>query len=700
VRDRRRNAVAIRIRQEIRKRLSALLPRRSWRNEQSIRPLLGQHAAKLDSAGAADLLRRLTASRWPREPDARSAGLVDEGVLLAEVDQILRGDWIVFDRRVQVGRNGPDWRAHPLSGRRTPLAHFSRLAFHGEHVGGDIKYLWEINRHAELVRLAQGYCLTASDEMASSAVAMLERWWDENPCGYGLNWVSALEVAFRLVAWSFVWQYTRGSEVWTDTRVRRLLFEVDASCRYVLSYDSVHHSPNTHLTGEAMGVLYATSLFRELRVATAARRWAIDTLQSEVPHQFLRDGMHFERSTGYHRYHTEFYLHATAIAAHDGEQWDRVWHPALRSALHATSALRRPDGKWPVIGDEDGGAMIKLWTGDARDQGHLLSVGAKLLAEPTWRRGLEPRHDALSWWLSAPSRAAVGLPTVPIETTKPPLRAIHLPDAGYFGAVSDDGWYMLVDAGPHGGDRTGHAHTDVGHVEVCVDEQPILSDPGCAVYTADRDRRDWYRSLCAHASVVVDGDGLAVPDGAFGWASVAPTPVAELISLDSAIAVRLRYSSSEGRWTHERVSVLLRGRGVIVVDQIIGGPVGRVQWHWPVALRERPSMSSADVLDVGPVSLMWAATRPLQVDVPATRSSTSYGIEHPGHGLRMTAVPTEDSVTSVLAITGRGYVVPQLVVLPDRVLATFPGSKEGSTTVLEVRPGTVPAVVITDSGDR
>jgi hypothetical protein len=698
--DRRRVAVAIRVRQEAQKRLAAWLPGPTWRPDQSIASVLRRDSVALDRADAPESLRRLTVDRWPRIPDSDGTAPSDASALLAEVEQILCGDWMVFDRRIHVGSRGPDWRRHPLSGQDTPLVHFSRLGFHGAHVGGDIKYLWEINRHAELVRLAQGYLLTRSEAMAEAAVGMLERWWDENPPGIGLNWLSALEVAFRLVAWCYIWQYTQSSDAWSSVRVRRLLVEVSAACRFVRAYDSVHHSPNTHLTGEAMGVLYAASLFQELRGAGADRAWAIATLRAEVPHQFLRDGMHFERATGYHRYHTEFYLHATAIARHGGESWHQLWDGPLRLALDASAALRRPDDRWPVIGDEDGGAMAKLWSGDACDQGHLLALGARLFGEPRWACRLSPRHAALPWWLlgAGPDASAAKDATPPQLS---PSRTITLPHAGYLGAADERGWYVLVDVGPHGGNLTGHAHTDVGHVEVCHGARPILLDSGCAVYTADEERRNWYRSLAAHATVMVNGDRLADPSSAFGWARIAPTPQGWLTSLQSATTIHLRYSAPSGQWQHERVVVLVHSIGVLIADFISGRAVERVQWNWPVGSPESLVVRSGGGpwIEAGAARLHWAASAPLTASVVPTRTSPTYGIERAGYGLRTEIESAAAPLAAALAVTAEGYVIPQLVVLPDRVLATFPGVNAGASIVVEVCPGGLPVVVNAALGD-
>src|SRR5205814_383759 len=57
--------------------------------------------------------------------------------------------------------------------------------------------------------------------------------------------------------------------------------------------------------------------------------------------------------------------------------------------------------------------------------------------------------------------------------------------AGYYVAHDNDdaGWYCLVDAGPHGGTLTGHAHSDLGHVEIACGDRHVVCDPGSPSYT-------------------------------------------------------------------------------------------------------------------------------------------------------------------------------------------------------------------------
>jgi hypothetical protein len=406
--NRRAIAPLIRVRQEVWKRVERLSAVRRWRGP-------GDTAAVLDDTllsslgGSRDgalqpLLRSIRDNARARFPAAHLAGrdphaLADGAAVVAEAERLARGDWDVLGAAVRVTADRIDWRAHPVSGVQTPAIHFSQVSYAADALGGDVKFLWEVNRHAELVRLAQGYWLTRRPELADAVVALLDSWIEQNSPAIGINWISAVDVAFRTIAWCWVWSLTADSDAWTDARVARLLWMVAHAGRFIARYDSVHHSPNTHLTGEALGLVYIGTVFPELRDAAQWRELGVGILREEVPYQFLDDGMHYERCTGYHRYNLEFYLHALAIARAHGDTWAVPYRESLARAAMASVSLRRPDGTWPVLGDEDGGAAVRLGTPDVTDQSELLVVAAALLDQPALRAGLGRDATSVAWWL-------------------------------------------------------------------------------------------------------------------------------------------------------------------------------------------------------------------------------------------------------------------------------------------------------------
>jgi hypothetical protein len=132
-------------------------------------------------------------------------------------------------------------------------------------VVGNIKYLWEANRHLHLVTLAQAHSLSGDSRYALAIRAQVDSWIQQCPVGRGPNWVSALELGIRLINWSIAWQLLGGarSRLFADEdgeafreRWLKSIFEL---ARMISGNLSRFSSANNHLIGEAAGVYVAAT---------------------------------------------------------------------------------------------------------------------------------------------------------------------------------------------------------------------------------------------------------------------------------------------------------------------------------------------------------------------------------------------------------------------------------------------------------
>jgi hypothetical protein len=502
---------------------------------------------------------------------------------------------------------------------------------HGE-AGGDVKFIWELNRHEHLVRLAQAYHLTRREHYAERVAQLLDSWMEQNPPGIGINWTSSLEIAIRAVAWCWAWRLTRSAPIWTDDRTSRFLWTLWHHASHVERFDSIHHSPNTHLTGEAIGLLYVGALIPEFQRAARWRWRAFATLIAEIDQQVLPDGMHFERSTGYHRYTLEFYLHAYLLARDYAPHACDALQSAIVRLADAAVALRRPDGSWPVLGDEDGGRLLRLGQRAHVDQNPLLGVAAALFDRPDWLGRDHASALDEAWWLLEDDRLR-GIATARAEADAG--ADTSLPRAGYY-VVRDPGaspWYCLVDAGPHGGERTGHAHSDIGHVEIAMGDRLVLCDPGSPTYTGDLRQRTRFRGEWVHACLCSVAAPMAEETGPFSWRSIPAPPEVSTFDDGSVWTANVR-STRVGvatRLTHHRQVMLDRGVGVTIRDYVSGVSGHAVDVRWPLAfgpdeitLEESSGsvrLRAADIV----IECRWQTCAPASVTLePAVRSPT-YG---------------------------------------------------------------------------
>src|SRR2546423_2221523 len=251
-----------------------------------------------------------------------------------------------------------DWQLDPVAGRRAPFVHWSRLNPLDASQVGDSKVIWELNRHQWLVHLGQAWRLTHDDRYAHAVVQTIRAWTRQNPTGIGINWASSLEVAFRLIAWCWSLLLIRDSKALTPDVFREIERAAEAHAMHVERYLSYYFSPNTHLTGEALGLFYAGVLFPEAKRAERWRSLGKRILVQEIERQVLHDGVYFERSTCYQRYTADIYLHFLILADRAGIEVPAIVGERVKSLLDVLVNLRQPDGSMPSIGDADGGMVL------------------------------------------------------------------------------------------------------------------------------------------------------------------------------------------------------------------------------------------------------------------------------------------------------------------------------------------------------
>lgn len=416
-----------------------------------------------------------------------------------------------------------DWHRDPLSDRRSPLVHWSRIPYLDPGVVGDHKVVWEVNRHQHFVVLGQAYALTGDERHARAFVEQLEGWIDANPPSLGINWASSLEVAFRAISWIWALELFRGSPSLTAPLFARALSVLHAHGRHLERYLSTYFSPNTHLTGEALGLLYLGAALPELRRAERWRETGRSILVEQLDRQVRRDGVYFEQATYYHRYSVDFYLHAILLEGEGGRPLpERALARVERLADHL-HALARPDGRIPLIGDDDGGRLLPLDGADLADVRSTLAVAAALFGRPEWaRRGRG--HSAAALWLLGADRAAAALDAADaLAEVADGATSRAFPVGGYF--VMRDGAgeradYAVIDCGPHGTMNCGHAHADALAIEIAAAGRPMLVDAGTYTYVGAE--RDEFRGSAAHNTVLVDGESQSVPGPTpFTWRHVA-----------------------------------------------------------------------------------------------------------------------------------------------------------------------------------
>ena len=517
--------------------LNSLLERRGWSSlarlpaDQALLKLLDRAGTSHGLATAEDLLAHFRARNEPgffagfADQEATAAALRSrwpgaETQIIEKADRILAGRFDLLGLRNLYFGSPIDWQLEPVSAKRAPLVHWSRLNYLDAGVIGDKKIVWELNRHQYFTTLGQAYWLTGNERYAQSFVAHLVSWMDQNPPKLGINWASSLEVGFRSISWLWAFHFFKDSTALPPGVFLRALKFLYLHARHLETYLSTYFSPNTHLTGEALALFYLGTLLPEFRAAPRWRETGRRILLEQLARHVRPDGVYFEQSSYYHRYATDFYTHFLILSRANGETLPLEVAEKLRLLLDHLMYITRPDGTTPFFGDDDGGRLLILDQRPAHDFRAVLSTAATLFQRGDYKYVAgEPAEETL-WLLGAQGLAEFDR----VAAHEPEKQSMAFTYGGYY--VMRDGWtpdsnYMLLDSGPHGMNNCGHAHADALGFEVAAHGRTLLVDPGTYTYTGSKELRDWFRSSSAHNALTVDGESSSVSAGPFSWSTIA-----------------------------------------------------------------------------------------------------------------------------------------------------------------------------------
>lgn len=501
---------------------------------------------------------------------------------------------------------GPElrWRADPVHHRETGLPYFRRVPYLDFSLAGDHKIIWELNRHQHLTILAQACALSGRDGFLVEIVRQWKSWVAENPFHRGINWASALEVAFRALSWTWIYHLT-GSRM--DAALRQeFLAQLYLHGVHLEHNLSVYFSPNTHLLGEAVA-LHALGVLFAFPRATKWKELGARVVRQELARQVREDGAHFEQSTYYHVYALDFFLFHYLLSGKPAD-----FKPVLESMADYLHAVMGPERRIPFIGDDDGGRLFfPRGPGDKYGRATLATCAA-LFNRPEWLPDATDLEEQAAWWvgLSTPSSA----PSI--------HRSQVFPASGTVILASGNFW-MLVNAGGFGPFRAGHSHSHALALVARYDGEDVLIDPGTFSYL-DARWRDEFRGSAAHNTVRINGLNQAPPAGPFAWAGKPSVAIESWQSSadEDYLDASCRYSGSD--LTHRRRILFLKPDTVFILDEIRGVPNATVEQFWHPA--EPIVELSANAFRIG-TSVILATTSETRLE-PSWRSR-AYGEKQP-----------------------------------------------------------------------
>ena len=489
------------------------------------------------------------------------------------------GQFTILGRSVRYGRQ-ISWCADPFTCKEWPMRfHTTINIFSGHTEIGDVKYVWEVNRHQFLTTLGKAYCLTDDERYALAGLDLMEDWIRTNPYKMGINWTSALEVAVRSISWCWACAFFGRSKAFDSNRRRMIVQSLFQHAKYIEEHPSFYFSPYNHLIGEATALFVIGSL---LPWVGPARRWqdkGWSILEREMPRQFYPDGGTVEQAIGYHHFTLGFYLQAVLVRRRFGMPVSSAVWSLLEKAFEFSMYMMRPDGSVPMIGDGDEGKSIPLSQSSLWDFRSFLSIGAVLFGREDFKKMAGPFPPDATWLVGRDgwNRYQAFNEKDPAEKSK------ALSETGYY--IMRTGWdrqahYLSFDCGEIAAGvpkddlpSAAHGHADALSIEVSSHGTPLLVDPGFYTYNGEPHWHRYFRETVAHNTLVVDNLSQAEYRGRLKWSHAPQTELHYWVSTKSFDYVEGSHNGYERLpqpVIHRRTVAFMKPDYWIIRDELVG----------------------------------------------------------------------------------------------------------------------------------
>ena len=430
-----------------------------------------------------------------------------------------------------------DWQRDFKSGHRWAENTWSRDIRFSHLPKVDVKVPWELARMQHLLILAWAHGLNGPD-LSPYAKAFRNQILDfiaANPPRFGVNWICTMDVAIRAANWVAAYGLLRSMGVRFDSA-----FEEELK-RSLL--DHGHHvRANLEIYPEGRGNHYLADICGLVFIAAALPRggesdewlsFAADAAVGELGYQFNTDGSNFEGSTAYHRLSTEMVTYAMALLiGQDGDVASIPGHvrPALLKAADFLIDVTKANGRIVQVGDNDSGrffkphpiyakvgeedhldcrgtvAAINMLSGRPADVDRLDAILVRALVRGRCLNGASPQPPIRSRgdrFPDMPSDTASRIVEIEIlgSDLVHGLTCVGYPDFGLW-IFRSRRLFLSVRCGPsRGAGASGsHAHNDQLALELAIDGDDWIADPGSYLYCLPIAQRNSWRSVRAHAA--------------------------------------------------------------------------------------------------------------------------------------------------------------------------------------------------------
>lgn len=447
---------------------------------------------------------------------------------------LLAGEVPVFGSWVPVGSRSEFWHTDPFSLVVWPRRPHREIDYRPGNPTGDVRVVWELNRLQHLFGLAR--VAHEDDSRRPAAISVFEShlraWHRANPPGEGVNYISAMEEALRLVSLLHAYALVRA---WVSEDIRGLVADVAVyHARHVEGRVSRYSSAGNHTVAEAVGLLYAGIVLREHPRARSWQEAGRRLLRAEASRQIDADGGGIEQATWYLLFITDLLGLAQLLLAHSSQQPETLVDAAVNRGREFLNTLATEPSDLPRLGDAD--------------DGYALSPDLRI----SWDAGVA-RHRQVSYRTS-------GLSLVRYSERD-----------------------QLVFLHNNLGMAPNYAHGHAGSLSLVFrwEGSDILIDPGTYQYGGDAAFRRYFRSTRAHNTATIGGADQAQQVAPFMWSRPYRADLVLSRFEPDCTWLLAKHNGFRSRGVNQWRGIVYReGRYLAVWDHFEGRADAEVLLHW------------------------------------------------------------------------------------------------------------------------
>lgn len=395
----------------------------------------------------------------------------------------------------------------------TPLRFAGFKDFRSFKTVCDVKYVFEINKHQELPRLAQAYLINDDSRYVEELIFRIETWMDQCPYMKGVNWSSPTVSAYRLSSWTIVYELLNEKYPFPEAFFEKWCKSIFQHIFFISKNYSLFSSAGNHLISEATGVFVTCLRWKcfftgkDRKFLESSEKKAFSILNESMVSQFFEDGVNCEQAAAYQLFATQQMFFAYWIGKQSGISFPTTFLERLLKSGEFLSDILNYQNQPPNYGDEDGAWAFRLSGQDSNRFKDQVDLCSALFDRLLINQGENGDLAETTYWLfgAKASKMAASLKNEAVSDRPDRLREFFYPKGGYYIATvdrrSEKESVFFMDAGPLGLPSTGsHGHSDALSFCLSLGGTWVFVDSGTYVYK-DTSERKRLRSTSAHNTI-------------------------------------------------------------------------------------------------------------------------------------------------------------------------------------------------------